>query len=42
MKGVGWQIRPAGWLLLFVVAAMLTNYIIKWLRRPPDGNQEKT
>jgi putative transposase len=21
---------------------MLTFYLIKWLRRPPDGNQEKT
>ena len=41
MEGVGWEIRPAGWFLLFLVAALLTYYIVKWLRRPPDGNQEK-
>ena len=34
MEGVGWEIRPAGWFLLwfllFVVAALLIYYIVKW------------
>jgi hypothetical protein len=41
MEGVGWEIRPAGWILLILVAALLTYFIVKWLRRPPDENQEK-
>jgi hypothetical protein len=42
MKGVGWEMRPAGWLLLIVVAASLFFYILKRLQLPPDKNQEKS
>ena len=29
MEGVGWEIRPAGWFLLLLVAAVLTYYILE-------------
>ncbi len=41
MENVGWEIRPAGWILLFVAAAVLIHYIDKRLHRPPDENQGK-
>ncbi len=41
MESVGWEIRPAGWFLLFVVAALLMYYIVWRGRRPPDENLEK-
>jgi hypothetical protein len=41
MEGVGWEIRPAGWVVFFIVVAILAYYAIKWLRQPPDNNQEK-
>lgn len=40
MEGVGWEIRPAGWFLLIVVAALLIYYVAKWLRVFPNQNQE--
>ena len=42
MKGVGWEIRPAGWILVILVAALLILYIVSRLRRSPDQNQAKT
>lgn len=42
MESIGWEIRPAGWILLFIVAALLTYFIVKRLRRPPDENHEQT
>lgn len=42
MEGVGWEIRPVGWFLLFVIAALLIYYIVQRLQLPPDGNQEKS
>ena len=39
MKSVGWEVRPAGWLVLFVVTVLLTYYIVRRLRRPSDKNQ---
>ena len=41
MEGVGWEIRPAGWILLFMVAALVIYYTVKWLGRPPHGDQAK-
>jgi membrane protein implicated in regulation of membrane protease activity len=41
MEGVGWEIQTAGWVLLFLVAALLIYFVVKWLRRPPDENQQK-
>ncbi len=42
MENNGWEMRPAGWFLLFMVAALLTYFIVMRLRRPPDENQERT
>ena len=42
MEGIGWEIRPAGWILLFVVAVILIYYVVKWLRRFSHKNQGKT
>jgi len=39
MEGVGWEMRPAGWILLFLVAALLTYYIVDRLRHPSDKKQ---
>ena len=41
MENIGWEIRPAGWVVLFIVVALLTYYVVKWLRQPPDSNQVK-
>jgi hypothetical protein len=41
MEADGWEIRPAGWILFFVVVALLIHYVGKRLRRPPDENPEK-
>lgn len=42
MEGEGWEIRPAGWILLIVLLVFLIYHIAERLRRPPEENQEKT
>ena len=42
MESIGWEIRPAGWLLLFVLAVLLIYFIIRWLQRPSENNLGKT
>jgi hypothetical protein len=39
MEGIGWEIRPAGWFLLFLIAALLIYYLVRRPPLPPDGNQ---
>ncbi len=39
MESVGWEIRPIGWLVLFIVAALLIYHLVRRWRRPPDENQ---
>ncbi len=39
MKNVGWEVRPAGWLALFILATLLAYFIVRRLRRPSDKNQ---
>jgi len=41
MNNFGWGIRPAGWLLLFLVIALLIFYTVSWLQRPSDKNQQE-
>ena len=31
MESVGWEIRPVGWIVLFIVAVILIYYIVRWL-----------
>lgn len=39
MDSIGWEIRPAGWILLILVAALLIYYAANWLERPSENNQ---
>ncbi len=39
MGNNGWEIQPAGWILFFILLALLAYYIIKRLHRPSDENQ---
>jgi len=41
MNNFGWEIRPAGWLLFFLVIALLIFYIVRWLQRRSDKNQQE-
>ena len=33
MEGVGWEIQPAGWLLLVILGILLIYSAIRWLQR---------
>jgi preprotein translocase subunit YajC len=33
--------RPAGWILLFILVVLLTYFIIRWLQRRSDKNLDK-
>ena len=39
MENIGWEIRPAGWILLIILLALLTYYVVNRLQRPSDKNQ---
>ncbi len=42
MESVGWEILPAGWIVLFIVAVILIYYIVRWLWLPKDKNRQET
>ncbi len=39
MEGIGWEITPLGWTVIFILVALIAHYIIVWLRNPSDQNQ---
>ena len=39
MDPTGWEIQPAGWILLFIVIVLLAHYIIGQLPPPLRENQ---
>jgi hypothetical protein len=39
MKPVGWEMRPLGWLLLFVIVAILSYFIVRTFRRVPPPSE---
>jgi hypothetical protein len=41
MNNFGWEIRPAGWIVLFIVAVVLIYYLFRWLWPSFDKNQQK-
>ena len=41
MESVGWEIRPAGWIVLIILGAVLTYYLVRWLWPSSDKNQQK-
>ncbi len=41
MESVGWEIRPAGWILLIIVVVVLIYYIVRQLWPSSDKNQQK-
>jgi hypothetical protein len=34
MSGTGWEIQPAGWLLLLFLGILLIYFVIRWLQYP--------
>lgn len=41
MEGIGWEILPAAWVLLFILAVLLAYFIIRSLHLPPEKNLEE-
>jgi hypothetical protein len=39
MEAIGWEIQPAGWIVLFIHIVLLTSYIIGRLKHPSDEKQ---
>ena len=39
MENIGWEIRPVGWILLFIVLGLLVYYLTNRLQGPLDKNQ---
>jgi uncharacterized membrane protein len=39
MENIGWEIRPAGWVLLIVVLCLLIYYIANQLQDPSNNDQ---
>lgn len=33
MEGIGWEIQPAGWLLLVILGILVIYFTIRWLKR---------
>jgi hypothetical protein len=41
MENAGWEMRPAGWIALFVLAVVLAYFINQQLQRHPKKNPEE-
>jgi phage shock protein PspC (stress-responsive transcriptional regulator) len=39
MEPIGWEIKPAGWLVILILMAAIAHYIVLWLQNPSDQNQ---
>jgi hypothetical protein len=39
MENIGWEIRPAGWILLIIVLGLLIYYLVNRLQPPSNTNQ---
>lgn len=40
MSDTGWELRPAGWLLLLILGVFLAFATIEWLQKTPQKNPE--
>lgn len=40
MLGTGWELQPAGWLLLLILGVLLALATIQWLQKTPQRNPE--
>jgi hypothetical protein len=40
MSGTGWEIQPAGWLLLLFLGILLIYFAIPWLQDASKENPE--
>jgi hypothetical protein len=38
MEAIGWEITPAGWILLLILSVLVAGYIIQWLQHRSDEN----
>jgi hypothetical protein len=36
MEAIGWEIQPAGWILLFILIVLLTSYVMRRLKHFSD------
>jgi hypothetical protein len=41
MKGVGWEIRPLGWIALAAALGIVIFFAIRWLRPTPQNVDKK-
>lgn len=41
MENTGWEMRPAGWILLFILAVVLVYYMSRWLQRRSRKNPQE-
>lgn len=41
MENGGWEMRPAGWILLFVLAVVLAYFLYQWLQSRSRKNPEE-
>jgi hypothetical protein len=39
MENIGWEIRPAGWILLIIVLVLLICYVLNLLQPPSNANR---
>jgi hypothetical protein len=39
MENIGWEIPPIGWILLFIILAVLAYYLANRLQGPLDKDQ---
>jgi hypothetical protein len=40
MERIGWEIQPAGWLLLVILGFLLIYFTIDWLKRSSNKTSE--
>jgi hypothetical protein len=39
MEPIGWEIKPAGWIVFVILIVVIAHYVILWLRNPSDQSQ---
>ena len=42
MDNIGWEMRPAGWIVLFVLTVVLAYFINQWWQHRSGNNPRRT